>query len=555
MSDETGMDGGVARPTPPTRALASRIVPDDATADTEPPVPAGLEVIGHVVHWNHTPSFISVAALLEPGSEVKPGQFLGVWHGRRGRDVLTIAQVGNSFEVNPNEVPDLAAAREALGLGRGYGGEGVSTRIFRLAECSTVEEYDLRESGGRAEIAGDGRAPVLLARAGDPVVLLSPEITMQVIGGRPDPDGGVNLGETYGSTSVPVTLTPQVFQMHIGIFGNPGKGKSYLAGNLLEEAISWGIPTLVLDINGEMLEAARALKGLVITLPDPRQFGISLNLMTPPELVAVTPNVQPGTIYAELIELAHDQLRTESQGRRITFEALKARIGVLAESTKATKTSVGAAISRIATLERDPIIGGNFDFVKEVQERRLVVLDCRFLSLRQTQLIAAAGARELQRIGREMARKAEGGDKEAAKWFALYFVDEAHAVVPDDDHVVSTQVHFELARMGRHVRTGLVLSSQSPQDLNPSVLKRLQTRFVFALERDQLRSIQGVMADLDERLANQLPKLPRGVCAVSGSGELVRHGFLLKVRPRKTPVGGSTPGVFEGRKKSKISGK
>src|SRR5206468_9907970 len=144
------------------------------------------------------------------------------------------------------------------------------------------------------------------------------------------------------------------------------------------------------------------------------------------------------------------------------------------------------------------------------------------------------------------------GDKDAAKWFALYFIDEAHAIAPDDEKVVSTQVHYELARMGRHVRTGLVLSSQSPQDLNPSVLKRLQTRFVFALERDQLRSIQGVMADLDEKIIRQLPKLPRGVCAVSGSGELIRHGFLLKVRERRTPVGGRTPSVFDGRKKSRL---
>ncbi len=142
--------------------------------------------------------------------------------------------------------------------------------------------------------------------------------------------------------------------------------------------------------------------------------------------------------------------------------------------------------------------------------------------------------------------------REAEEWFALYFVDEPHAVVPDDDHVVSTQVHYELARMGRHVRTGLVLSSQSPQDLNASVLKRLQTRFIFALEKDQLRSIQGVMADLDEKIVQGLPKLPRGVCAVSGSGELIRHGFLLKVRERVTPVGGRTPTVFDGRKKTRL---
>jgi DNA helicase HerA-like ATPase len=80
-------------------------------------------------------------------------------------------------------------------------------------------------------------------------------------------------------------------------------------------------------------------------------------------------------------------------------------------------------------------------------------------------------------------------------------------------------------------------------------LKRLQTRLIFALEKDQLRAIQGVTADLDERLLAKLPKLPRGVCAVSGSSEIVRHGFLMKIRERETPVGGSTPKVFAGRKK------
>ena len=532
----------------------ARLVVDDAAANTEPSIPSGFDLVGRVVNWNQSPSFTDAAVLLDPACEVKPGQFLGVWHGRRGVGVLTIIQVGNCFEVNPNEQPDLAVAREALGLGRGYAGEGVSTRIFRLAECPTVEEINVEQNNDGWQVTGEGRSPGILMRAGDPVVLLPPEIIIQTIGGLPDADTGVFVGETYGTTNVPVVLSPQILQLHIGIFGNPGKGKSYLAGNLLEEALAWNVPALALDINGELINAAAALRGLVITLPDPKRFGISLNLMTPAELVSIAPNVQPNTIYAELIELAHDQLRNERQGQRITFEMLSQRISDLGESTKAPKTSIGAAIARINVLRQDPIVGGDFDFIKQLIDKRLVVLDCRFISLRQTQLIAAAAARELQRIGREMARKAEDGDQEAAKWFALYFVDEAHAVVPNDEHVVSTQVHFELARMGRHVRTGLVLSSQSPRDLNESVLKRLQTRFVFALEKDQLRSVQGVSADFDEKVVHQLPKLPRGVCAVSGSSELIRHGFLLKVRERKTPVGGQTPGVFDGRKKTSKSG-
>jgi DNA helicase HerA-like ATPase len=96
----------------------------------------------------------------------------------------------------------------------------------------------------------------------------------------------------------------------------------------------------------------------------------------------------------------------------------------------------------------------------------------------------------------------------------------------------------------------LIMSSQSPADLDGSVLKRLQTRFVFALEKDQLRAIAGVNADLNQRILDQLPKLPKGVCAVSGSSELINHGFLLSVRARRTPVGGATPNVFGGRTKS-----
>jgi hypothetical protein len=33
---------------------------------------------------------------------------------------------------------------------------------------------------------------------------------------------------------------------------------------------------------------------------------------------------------------------------------------------------------------------------------------------------------------------------------------------------------------------------------------------------------------------------------------LVRHGFLLSVRQRKTPVGGGTPKIFAARKKAKM---
>lgn len=531
---------------------AAELVPSGSTVSSDLGIPAAFRQIGRVVHWNSTPSFGALGVLLDPDADVKPGQFVASWHGRRGTPLLTVLQVGDCREVNPNEEPQLSAARERLGLGTSYSSESASTRIYRVASCETVEEFEIEAEGDDWKLV-TSRAPEALSRSGDAVVLLPDDLAQAAIGGLDNPDNGISLGRAYGASDFPITLVPNVFQMHVGVFGNPGKGKSYLNGVILEEARSWDVPVLVLDVNGEMIDAARSLKGLVITLPDPQKFGLSLNLLTPPELVSIAPNVQPNTNYAELIELAHDQLRSEARGKDITFEQLKDRISELGKRLDTRPSSIGAAISRISVLQRDPLIavGKSFDFVANLKQHGLVVLDCRYLSLRQTQLIAAAAARTLQRHGREMTRRANENesDREAADWLSMLFVDEAHAVAPNSENVISSQVLHELARMGRHVRTGLVLSSQSPADVDRSILKRLQTRFVFALERDQLAAIGGIAADLGNELLGQLPKLPTGVCAVSGSSELIKHGFLMKVRRRSTPVGGRTPPVFASRKK------
>lgn len=530
---------------PPTAELVTH----DFTAEQATPLPRSLKQVGKVVYWEGSPNFNDIFVLLDPGYEVKPGQFLAVWH-RRDSDTLTVVQVSNCGEVNPNEAPHLAVARERLGLSPGYASEGVSTRIFRLASCDTVEEFEVQERDG-IWTSTAAHAPEALARAGDPVVLLPEGLAIEAIGGLKDPSSGVNIGTTYGPDSVPVTMKPGMLQLHTGIFGNPGKGKSYFSGILVEEAVAWGIPTLVLDVNGETVEAAKSLGGQIIKLPDPSKFGMSLNSITAPELISIIPNVKPSSQYADLIESSHDQLRNEHKNNPITFDELRQRIIQNGAAGNIVKSSVNIAVARVSVLEKDPLITrDHFNFIEELQKHRLIVLDCRFLSLRQTRLIAASAARVLQSHGQQMARKAEEeNDKVAAKWFALLFIDEAHAIVPNSEDVVSTQVLYELARMGRHVRTGLILSSQSPSDLDSSVLKRLQTRFVFALEKDQLKTIGGVVADLSEDILNQLPKLPRGVCAVSGTSEVVRHGFLLQVKTRTTPVGGRTPPVFEGREK------
>jgi DNA helicase HerA-like ATPase len=526
------------------------LVTYDAAHEVHRDPPSYYSAIGSVAHHNSTPSFSDVAVLLDSGIETKPGQLVCVWHGRRRPGTLTVLQVEDCVERNPNEEPDLATARRRLGLGDSYSTEEFSTRIHRLALCRTIEELTVDEGPTGVALRATC-APETLVRAGDPVVLLPADFVAAVLGSLPSPDAGIHVGDLYGPQSPPISFKPLAAQLHIGLFGNPGRGKSYLAGNIVEELHAWRVPCLIVDVNGEMAAAVRELGGTSITLPNPDAFGLSLSLITPRELVSIAPNVAEGTQYAELIEEAHSRLRDRAKrdGNDLTFNQLIAEMERLGPDLELKRVSISAAVSRIRYLSTNPLIGRNFDFIKELQKRQIIALDCRFLSLRDTQLIAAAAARVLQQYGRAMSQKAEAGDVEAADWFATLLIDEAHMVVPGDDHTVSTQVIYELARMGRHVRTGLILASQSPADLDQSVLKRLQTRFIFALERDQLRSIGGVVADLGERLLSAIPKLPRGVCAVSGVSEVVSHGFMMKVRSRRTSVGGSTPPVFSRRQK------
>ncbi|MFZ1080425.1 MAG: hypothetical protein WAO19_00700, partial [Candidatus Kryptoniota bacterium] len=72
------------------------------------------------------------------------------------------------------------------------------------------------------------------------------------------------------------------------------------------------------------------------------------------------------------------------------------------------------------------------------------------------------------------------------------------------------------------------------------------TRFIFALEPDQLESIRGVKADATEDMLTRLPKMPRGTCILSGTYETIKHAIPIKIRSdRKTKPGGTTPDIFE----------
>jgi DNA helicase HerA-like ATPase len=64
------------------------------------------------------------------------------------------------------------------------------------------------------------------------------------------------------AATIAVTVDNGAVQRHVLIVGGIGSGKSYTRGVLGEELRRWGVPQVNIDVNGEMIDAARQLGGV-----------------------------------------------------------------------------------------------------------------------------------------------------------------------------------------------------------------------------------------------------------------------------------------------------
>ena len=116
---------------------------------------------------------------------------------------------------------------------------------------------------------------------------------------------------------------------------------------------------------------------------------LSLNLLTPSELVSVAPNVQPNTQYAELIELAHERLRNRNKGAVITFSEICAEIGELGKTLDIRAPTDPHRKMAVADIVRR---------IEAIAKRRKLVSDQASLKLRGDLVRAVALVEKLQHL-------------------------------------------------------------------------------------------------------------------------------------------------------------
>jgi DNA helicase HerA-like ATPase len=490
-------------------------------------------LLGNVISTDASPTFFRADFRVEPGQSLSPGSYVAIQaEGAGGDPVLIIARVEDMHEVNPHEDALSSTLRDVLPFEPRYAREGSSTVIYRAAKAEPLEQAVLGADGEVLRIT----AVDTLAPAGAPVFRAGPDLVVAALGMEPNPNDGLHVGAAYGDPGTPLTLNKSIIQRHVFIAGGIGSGKSYTRGVLGEELHAWGVPQVNIDVNGEMVDAAVELGGVNL-VPGRDGFTLPLSALSSADVVDAVPSINRGTNMETLLRFAHESLAKQVQtGRRRHFSVddLVAHIDECAKTLEMTsKATVEPTKLRTGSLNRLAFLGQPYDWVAALQPGAFVNIDCRSLSITELRLIAASVARDLQSLARQRAIP-----------FTVLSIDEFHLVAPADDAAVTTQVLREIARVGRHYRLGLVLTTQSPADVDKSILKRLLTRFLHAIEPDQLTSLRGVFSDASDDLIRTLPKLPQGVCIVTGAFETVRHATVVQVRPRRTTHGGATPDIW-----------
>lgn len=489
-----------------------------------------------------SPSFMRMHVRIFPETpSPKPGNWLSIeTNGGDGLTHCVLGRVTNSWEHNPHEDPQSSTVADVLPIKTVYAPEGESTVIYRVAELEPIEEVLLDQDG--ALIMTNGKPAIhdviTLPTAGTQVYEASQGVIVAALGLEADGDEGIVIGTLRGSGNppTPAIIKRSAIQRHIFIGGGIGAGKSYTRGVLAEELHLLGVPQINIDVNGELVEATNQLGGINLR-PGKQGFTLPLSALTAQDVTNAIPAVNRGTNIETLIQYSHEALlksRTLVNGEHFSVDDLVERIPQDATDLDMKANTWRPAQLRAESLKRIDYIGEPFDWRTHIKPGALINIDCRGLLVSDLRLIVASIARDLQRLA-----------KREDNLFVVFSIDEFHLVAPNDDSTVTTQVLRELARIGRHYKIGLILTTQSPQDVDRSILKRLLTRFLHSIEPDQLDALRGVFSDASSNLISSLPKLPQGTCIVTGAFETIRHASVVDVRRRDTIHGGETPDIWK----------
>jgi hypothetical protein len=481
------------------------------------------EKIGRVVATEESPSFSTVIVRLDAGKRVRPGEILlSPASLEDSKKDYIILRVSDAREYNEYENPLDSQVRDIFDVGSPRGREDL-LRKFVLARTQPIEL--VHENSDSTWASED---PHLLIPSGTEVYVAASGIIDKVLGFTdPKDPAAIEIGEVVGSSGIRAVLDAnKVLPRHILVVGSTGTGKSYLMGVISEQLKKIGIRHINIDIHGEMAKAAEQLEGQ--NLIPGKELTVQLSSLSEPEVMEMLPITNE--LHRDIAVKAFSNLK--KTGRKFGVDDFREEAVSVTKEYGAKKSTEEIMKARIDTLHGIEVLGSGFDWVGALQnDGAFINLDCREISSHsELKIIVGAIAREL------MSLRKRNKIREL-----VLSMDEAHLFLPSGEISPSSQVLGELIRFGRHHGVGIIIASQSPNDVDRRIAKITNTRLFFAIEQSELGSVGGLLGDTPEDFVKNLPRLKTGTCLLVGSRDTVKHSQIIQVGKRTTQHGGETP--------------
>ena len=498
------------------------------------------ELIGYVVATEASPTFSTIHVYLIPGKEVWPGELLGIFPNS-GKELVIFVRVVEGKVIDRYQRPHAVHLHALMGT------KGISSEIDKLPGKFTLAETEPLEEASAPDYSL--HEPRTLVPPGSPVYRLNTHWQAKILGLPQNPEKAIEIGKALGRGGAPVYLDPEkILPRHVLIVGSTGTGKTWLRGILAEELVRLGIPQVHIDVHGEFIKATEELGGR--NMVPGEDLTVRLSSLSELDVLSLIPFLTE--LQAEIVRRAFLDLKAEisepegTATRTGTIDSyiedanpelgrFLALIHRAARLMRARDETREMALARAAMLRHTKVIGAGVNWERLLAEKPIINIDCRFLDATELHAVVGAVARELLRLRRLGLGRP-----------LVLFVDEAHLFVPQGEVTPSGFVLRELIRYGRHYGLGLVLVTPSPTDIDQRLVRMTNTRFIFAIEPDQLKSLRGVFSDAPEDIISKLPKFEVGTCLLTGSRETIRHAIPIRVKSeRKTTHGGETPRFIE----------
>ncbi|HJV45320.1 MAG TPA: ATP-binding protein [Bacillota bacterium] len=350
---------------------------------------------------------------------------------------------------------------------------------------------------------------------------------------------------------------------HIGIFGGSGSGKSFGMRVLLEEIIKKKVPTIIFDPHFE-LSFDVEFEGLPDGFREDfrkrtthytlgKDVGIDFTELQAQDVVSLLNSL--GSYLSphqeNVVETLHRKNMTFERFRDIVYNLKTAmedeknlhngdergrELSKLLSSVRDKITHIGpvdAVLSRLNMLDLTGLVRGDARAVEaDMMSRKVITIRG---PIKQLRLFAAYLTRSYYQRRREYKDAIQQGRIPMTKYPPFIVVcDEAHNFAPSggDERSPTKEIIKEIAQEGRKYGVFLVLATQRPASLDPTVKAQLATKFVFKTNNaNDIETIKDE-TDLSMEETRRLPYLPSGTAFISSS--LTGRSILVRIRVSKT---------------------